>query len=79
MLPDYLLNGYFVYHSVNKFSILLLYEINVLDFFDMGDLFQIFVVSRNTEILTESNYWLGMYVPYILNWLWVSQKPINEF
>ena len=67
MLPDYLLNGYFVYHSVNKFSILLLYEINVLDFFDMGDLFQIFVVSRNTEILTESNYWLGMYVPYILN------------
>ena len=29
--------------------------------------FQIFVISRNTEILSALKYWLGMYVPYILN------------
>ena len=32
----------------------------------MGDFFRIFVTSRNTEILIESNYWLRLYVPYIL-------------
>ena len=32
----------------------------------MGDFFQIFVVSRITEIPMETNYWLGMYVQYIL-------------
>ena len=28
--------------------------------------FQIFVISRSIEILIETNFWLGMYVPYIL-------------
>ena len=32
----------------------------------MVDFFQIFVMSLNTCILIESNYWLGMYVLYIL-------------
>ena len=32
----------------------------------MDDFFQIFVISRNTEMPIESNYWLGMYVVYIL-------------
>ena len=27
--------------------------------------FQISVMSRDTEILIESNYWLGMNVPFI--------------
>ena len=49
-----------------NFSALLLCKVNVLDFFDTGDFFQIFVISRNTEILIEWNYWLGMYVPNIL-------------
>ena len=33
----------------------------------MGDFLQIFLISRSTEILMESNFWLGLYVPYILN------------
>ena len=36
----------------------------------MSDLFQIFVISRSAEILIESNFWLGMYVPYILKSMW---------
>ena len=36
-----------------NFSALLLCKVNVLDFFDTGDFFQIFVISRNTEILIE--------------------------
>ena len=32
----------------------------------MGDIFQIFVISRNTEMVIESNYSLGMYVPHTL-------------
>ena len=31
----------------------------------LSDFFQIFVISRNNEIPIKSNYWLGMYVPYI--------------
>ena len=60
-LPDYLLKNYFVYQFFNNFSALLLYKINFLHFFDTGDFFQIFVISRNTEILIESNYWLGIH------------------
>ena len=56
-----------VYQFVNNFSALLLCKINVLVFFDTGHFFQIFVISRNTEILIESNFWLGMYSPCILN------------
>ena len=47
-LPDYSLDKF-----VNKFSALLLCKINFLDIFDVGDFFQIFVVSRSTEILIE--------------------------
>ena len=32
----------------------------------MGNLFRIFGISRNTEIPIESNYWVGMYMSYIL-------------
>ena len=56
---------HFVYQFVTNFSELVLCKINILDFFDMGDFFQIFVISRNTEILIEPNYWLGMNVPFI--------------
>ena len=28
----------------------------------MGDFFQIFIISRNIEILMELNFWLGMYI-----------------
>ena len=47
---------------VNNFSALLLCKINILDIFDMSDVLQIFVTSRHTEILIESNFWLGKYV-----------------
>ena len=63
MLADYLLNNYFVYQFINSFSALLLCKINFLDFFEMDDFFQIFVILRNTEILMELNYWLGIYSP----------------
>ena len=39
---------------------------NILDFFDMGDFYQILIISRNTKIQIKSNFKLGMYVPYIL-------------
>ena len=54
-LPYYLLNNYFVYHFVSNFSALLLHKINILYFFDMGDFIQVFVMSRNIEILIDSN------------------------
>ena len=66
-LPHYLLNNYFVCRFVNNFLVLLLWKINFLDFYEMGDFFQIFVMFVNTEIPIELNYWLGMYVSYILN------------
>ena len=65
MLPEHLSNIFF-YLFVNKFSALLLCKINVLDIFNMGDFFQIFVISRTIEILIESNFWLGTYLPQIL-------------
>ena len=52
-LPDYLLNNYCFYKLIDNFSELLLCKINVLDIFDIGDFFQIFVLSRNTEIVIE--------------------------
>ena len=66
-LLDYLLNNSFVYYFVNKFPALLLCKINVLDFFDIGNFFRIFFITQNFKILIESNYWLRMYVPHILN------------
>ena len=66
--PDHLLRNFFLYQILNIFSaLLLLCKINVLEVFDKGDFFQIFVISRSTKILIESNFWLGIYVPYILN------------
>ena len=57
MLPDYLLHNSFLNKFVNNFlALLLLRKINVLDIFDMGDFFQIFVVSRTTKVLIESNF-----------------------
>ena len=32
----------------------------------MDDFFQIFFISRSTEILMDLNLWLGAYVQYIL-------------
>ena len=53
---------------------------NVLDFFDMsGFFFFNFVISRNTEILIEPNYWLGMYVPYILNKIMVNYPKMSLY
>ena len=48
--------NYFVYQFVDNFSELLLCKINILDFFDMGDFFQIFVIPRSTKILMESKF-----------------------
>ena len=50
----------------NNFLALLLCKINVLDIFDVRDFLNIFVISRSTEILIKSNFWLRMYVLYIL-------------
>ena len=55
------LNNYFVHQFVDNFPSLLLRKINAIDFIDMNDLKKNFI-SRNTEILIESNYGLGMYV-----------------
>ena len=56
-LPDYLLENYYIYLFLTNFSAWLLCKIYVLDSFDMGDFFQIFVISRTSEILIESNFW----------------------
>ena len=40
-------------------------QTNVLNFFEMDDFCQIFVIFQNIEILIESNYWLRMYILYI--------------
>ena len=66
-LTDYVLINYFFYQFDNNFLVLLLYKINVFNIFDVGDFFQIFVISRSTEILIKSTLWLVMYVLYILN------------
>ena len=55
-LFNYLLKNYCVYQLVNNFLALLSCKINILDFFYIGDFFQIFLIQRNTEILIESNY-----------------------
>ena len=50
----------FFYILVSNFSALLLFKMNALDILYMGDFFQI--LSRSTEILIESNFWLEMFV-----------------
>ena len=55
-------------------------KIKVLYFFHIGDFFQIFIISRNTEILIQSNYSLEIgiewSVSYILKYTknWTSEK-----
>ena len=63
---------FFLKQFVN-FSALLLLKMNVLDIFNIIDLLTIFVISRGTKILIESN-WLGVYVSRILN---VHNRQIN--
>ena len=50
----------FLCQFVDNFSELLFWEINVLDIFNIVDFYQIFVISRSTEILTEFNIWFEM-------------------
>ena len=45
-MPDYVLKNFCK-------IFLLFWKINVIDFFDMGDFFQISVISRNTEIYSN--------------------------
>ena len=40
--------------------------------------FEIFVVSRNTETVIETNFWLRMYMPYILKDLFHITLEISE-
>ena len=43
-------------------------QINVLDMFHINDFFQILFILRSIGILIGSNFWLGMYVPYVLKY-----------
>ena len=43
----------------------------------MGDLFQIFVTSRNTEFLIESNFWLRIYMLYILKFRTICDNKLK--
>ena len=52
----------FFYRFVDNSSALILSEI--LDIFDMGDFFFRFKLYR--QVLKFSNFWLGMYMPYII-------------
>ena len=40
----------------------------------MLDFSQMFVISQNTEILIESNFWLAMYVSYTLKRMLIINK-----
>ena len=51
---------FFLQFFIN-FSALLLCEIYLSDIFNMVDFFQIFVVSRSTEIIIVPNFWLVVY------------------
>ena len=51
------------YRSLNFFLKLLLRKIKAIDIFNI--FFWIFVL-RGTEIFMKSNFWLEMYLPYIL-------------
>ena len=47
---------------------LLLCKMSVLEIFGIGDFFRLKkkCILRSTKILAKPNFWLGMYVPYIL-------------
>ena len=60
----------FLYQFFNKFFTLLLYNIFLSFSWHISNrwfFFQIFVISRSTKNLMKLNFWLEMYVPYILN------------
>ena len=65
----------FFHQFVNNFSALLLCDINFLEIFDIGGFFQTFFITRSTEIVIELNFWLGIYVPYILEFN-IKYSPI---
>ena len=69
-LPDHLLDNYFNYEFLNKFSELLS-EINILDVFNMVAFF--YFCCTSNKILIELNFWLGMYVPYFLSFLFIGK------
>ena len=64
----------FFTNLLSNFLALLLCKMKVLGIFNKVDFFQIFFILPSTEILIESNFWLGMYAPYILKCLRVSRK-----
>ena len=64
-----MLTDNFFYQYVNNFSELLLCKINVFVIFNMNIKKWIFVTSRSTDILNELNFWLGIYVSYMLKGL----------
>ena len=66
MLPWLLSEQLFFYQFINNLYDWLLCKFNVLEIFSMTDYSKIFVVSRRSEILMESNFWLRMYVRCIL-------------
>ena len=45
-VPDYLLNNNIFYQFVNKFSVLLLCEINIFDIFNKVDFFSEFLIGN---------------------------------
>ena len=64
MNSEKLINSFkiFFYQFINNLSKLLLGKKIVPDIFDVGNFFQIFIVSRSTKILIESNFRLEMCV-----------------
>ena len=67
ILSVYLLKNIF-HQFINSFSSLL----------DKGEFSSDFFISRSSEILIESNFWLGMYVPYIFKG-WESRQNTDFF
>ena len=45
------MDNYFFNQFVNNFKTLLLYKVNVLEFFILLIFFQVFVISRTTDML----------------------------
>ena len=47
-----------------------------ISIFNMGDFFQMFVISQSTEIMIVSNFWLRVYTQSILNAFSVAREFI---
>ena len=76
-LTWFFIKHYFFKQFINNFSALLLCEINIMDIFDMGNFFQIFVISRSTEILIEPKFCFGMYVRFSISYSLLSSHFIS--